>query len=81
MSQATTELKKDRKSSLEHLQTLRDEVRVKLHLAGRDLKDQWGKLEPHLAEVEKAAKNLSEASHDAVADAVKRLEKFSASIW
>src|SRR5260221_13478328 len=79
MSEATTDLKKDLKSSLAHLQALKDEVRVKLHLAGKDLKDQWNKLEPHLDDVEKAAKNLSESSRAAVADAVKRLEKFKSS--
>ena len=79
MSDATTDLKKDLKSSLTHLQSLRDEVRVKLHLAGKDLKDQWNKLQPHLDEVEDAAKNLSEASRTAIADAVKKLEKFRSS--
>jgi len=79
MSEATSELKKDLKNSLSHLQTLRDEVRVKLNLAGKDLQAQWSKLEPHLDSVEKAAKNLSEASRTAGADAVKRLEKFRAS--
>jgi CheY-like chemotaxis protein len=79
MSEATNELKKDLQMSLAHLQTLRDEVRVKLHLAGKDLKDQWSKLEPHLEEVEQAAKNLSEVSRAAVVDALKRLEEFSAS--
>jgi len=79
MSDATTDLKKDLQTSLTHLQTLRDEVRVKLHLAGKDLKDQWNKLEPHIDQVQDAAKNLSEASREAVADAVKKLEKFRAS--
>jgi hypothetical protein len=79
MSQTTDELKKDIEKSIAHMQTLRDEVRVKLHLAGMDAKDEWNKLEPHLADVERdverAAAELTEATRQAVADAVKRLTK------
>jgi hypothetical protein len=80
MSEATTNLKQDLQNSLVHLQGLRDEVRVKLHLAKQDLKDQWKKLEPRLDEAEKAAKNVSEASRVAIADTIKAIEKFCASL-
>lgn len=80
MSDATNELKKDVQKSLTHLQMLRDEVRVKLHLAGKDLKDQWSKIEPHLEEAEKAAKSLSETSRTALANALKKVEKFRAGL-
>jgi len=76
MSDTTIGLKEELKKNLTRLQTLRDEVRVRLHLAGMELKDQWKKLEPSLEEVEKKAGELSEASRAAMADAVKRLESF-----
>lgn len=80
MNQTTTELKNDQKKSLALLQTLRDEIRVKLHLAGMDAKDQWKKLEPHFAEIEHAAEDITETSRAALADAVSRLKKFRDSL-
>jgi len=81
MSEITNELKNELKKGLSQLQTLRDEVRVRLHLASMDLKDQWNKqLEPHLADVEKKASDVSEASRSLINEAVKKLEKFRASL-
>lgn len=80
MSQTTTELKTEIQKSLDLMRTLRDEVRVKLHLAGMDAKDEWQKLEPHLLDVERAADEFSEAAHKAVSDAVKRLSKLASSM-
>jgi predicted nucleic acid-binding Zn-ribbon protein len=80
MSDNANELKSELKKSLSQLQTLRDQVRVRLHLANMDLKDQWNKLEPHLADVEKKAASASEASRTLISDALKKLEKFSASL-
>ena len=80
MSDTTNELKNELKKSLSQLQTLRDEVRVRLHLASMELKDQWNKLEPHLADVERKAEEATEASRNLINDAVKRLEKIRASL-
>ena len=80
MSDTASELKNELKKGLSHLQTLRDEVLVRLHLASMDLKDQWNKLEPHLADVEKKAVDASEASRTLIHDAVKKLEKFRDSL-
>jgi hypothetical protein len=74
------ELKKELKRRLERLQTLRDEVRIRLHLGSLDLKDQWKRLEPQLGELEKKAEELTEASFAAVADAVKRVESIRSSL-
>jgi CBS domain-containing protein len=74
------ELKSELRKSLERLRTLRDEVRVRLHLGSLELKDQWRKLEPHLGDVEKKAEELSEASRAAIQDAVKRLETLRSSL-
>jgi CBS domain-containing protein len=78
--QAGAELKRDLRKSLERLQTLRDEVRVRLHLGSLELKDQWRKLEPHLGDVEKKAEELTEAARAAIVDAVNRLETLRSSL-
>jgi hypothetical protein len=80
MSQTTEDLKAELTKSVELLRTLRDEVRVSLHLAGMDAKDRWNKLEPRLFEVERAAREATEASRSAVADAVTQLKKFRDSL-
>lgn len=81
MSETTNEVKNELKKSLSRLQTLRDEVRVRLHLASMDLKDQWNKvLEPHLFDVEKKAADVTESSKTLLDEAVKKLEKFRASL-
>jgi hypothetical protein len=79
MSDAKAELKKELEKGLTRLQSLRDEVRVRLHLAGMDLKDQWNKLEPHLEEVEKKAEEASDEARALLSDAVKKLEKLRSS--
>jgi hypothetical protein len=56
------DLKAEMKKGVDLLRTLRDEVKVKLHLAGMDAKDQWAKLEPELFKVERAAEQATESS-------------------
>ncbi len=80
MDAKPNELKNELKKGLDLLRTLRDEVRVRLHLTGMELKEQWNKLEPYVADVEKAAGNVSEASRAKVAEAVKKLQEFRASL-
>jgi hypothetical protein len=74
------DLKDELKKALDYLQTLRDEVRVRLHLAGLDAKQEWDELEPHLLDVERAAHEATEASRRAVTDAIERLKKLRASL-
>jgi hypothetical protein len=80
ISRTTTELKNEIQKSLGLMRTLRDEVRVKLHLAGMDAKEEWRKLEPHLTDVERAACDFTEATRTAVTEAVKRLSKLHSSL-
>lgn len=80
MSDAKAELKKELEKGVTRLQTLRDEVRVRLHLAGMDLKEQWKKLEPHLEEVEKKAADVTDDARAMLGEAVKKLEKLRASL-
>jgi hypothetical protein len=80
MSQTTDDLKTELHKSIALLGTLRDEVRVSLHLAGMEAKDQWAKLEPELTKVERAAHDASDASRTAVHEAVKSLKVFRDSL-
>ncbi|KYF59771.1 hypothetical protein WMF18_30865 [Sorangium sp. So ce315] len=80
MSNITSDLKSDLTKSLESLQTLRDEIRVRLHLAGMEAKDAWGKLEPTLLDAEKLAEDVSETSRNALRDILEKVKEFRASL-
>ncbi len=51
-------------------------MRVKLHLASLEAKAEWSKFEPHLADIERAAGEATEASRHAVEEAIKKVKKF-----
>lgn len=57
----------------QELRAVRDEVRLKLHLAGMDLKQEWEKLEPQL---DRAINSAVAVSTEVVADLKKRLAEF-----
>jgi hypothetical protein len=65
------------RDDLDKLRTLRDEIRVRVHLAGMDVKDAWQTLN---AEAERASRAASEASHAAVAEVLQKLREFSDSL-
>ena len=75
-----TNVKDELKKNLERLQTIRDEVRLHLHLATMEAKDEWNKLEPHLAGAEKVAESVTDASRDIVAAALQKAEAFRRSL-
>jgi ElaB/YqjD/DUF883 family membrane-anchored ribosome-binding protein len=69
MNQTTKDLKLELEKSAAILRTLRDEVRVQLHLGGMTAKDEWRKLEPRLeSALERASKDVSDATRDAVVE-------------
>jgi lipid II:glycine glycyltransferase (peptidoglycan interpeptide bridge formation enzyme) len=74
------DLKSEMKKGVDLLKTLRDEVKVKLHLAGMDVKDQWAKLEPELSKVERAADQATEASKKLLDETLKRLKSIRDSL-
>jgi lipid II:glycine glycyltransferase (peptidoglycan interpeptide bridge formation enzyme) len=74
------DLKAEMKKGVDLLKTLRDEVKVKLHLAGMDAKDQWAKLEPELSKVERAADQATEASKKLLDETLKRLKSIRDSL-
>jgi flagellar biosynthesis chaperone FliJ len=84
MSQTTNEMKSEVKKTIGLFYTLRDEIKLKLHLAGMDAKDEWNKVEPQVTQLEgklnEAAEDVNEATREAVDDVVKRLQKIRASL-
>jgi hypothetical protein len=77
VAQPTTDLKHEIQKNLGQLKALRDEIKVKVHLAQMDVKDEWNQLEPQLSELERAATDFTETTRRAVTDAVKRLSNLS----
>ncbi|MEZ4381160.1 MAG: hypothetical protein R3A79_07415 [Nannocystaceae bacterium] len=58
---------------LADLRTMRDELKVKLHLAGMDAKEAWKELEPRLEAVEKQASEITEATANATVEAAQKM--------
>jgi hypothetical protein len=50
---------------IQELKTLRDEIRVDLHLAGMDLKQEWHQLERKLPDPERAFEQLKGVTAEA----------------
>lgn len=73
MSDVSDELKKELHKTVGILKTMRDEIKVKLHLAGQEAKDRWQKLEP---EIEKAGNEVAKTSKAAVDELVTRVKEF-----
>lgn len=48
------------------LKTLRDEIRVQIHLAKAELKDEWEELEPKFQEMEGKLNDAAEETRQAV---------------
>jgi hypothetical protein len=81
MNQTTRELKAELEKSAALLRTLRDEVRVQLHLGGSDVKKEWSRLEPRLeAVLARAAKDVSDASRTAVVELTDVIRKLRESL-
>jgi len=57
----TPDIKAEIGKVLDRLHTMRDEVRVRIHLGSMELKDAWRKLEDLLLEGEQKAKQASDA--------------------
>jgi lipid II:glycine glycyltransferase (peptidoglycan interpeptide bridge formation enzyme) len=73
------ELKNEIVKTLGLLRSLRDEAKLKIHLANMDIKKTWDELQPKLAEAEKAgeraAENASEATLEAIKTTAKKLQE------
>ncbi len=73
----TNDVKAEVTKQLERLGTLRDEVKLHIHLASLDAKQEWNdKLEPRIHQVQESAHDASDASKAAVHDLVTHIEAF-----
>ena len=74
-------LKQDLRKSINDLKKLGGEIRGDLRNAGADARKQWKHfVEPQLASVEKLAKDVQTASHDAVARTTAAFHAFRSSL-
>jgi hypothetical protein len=80
MESKATDIKGRIQEGLSQLATLRDDIKVRIHLAELEVKDEWKKLEPKLFEVEQAAKGFSESSQRALEEVVGRLKHLKDSL-
>jgi hypothetical protein len=74
------ELKKNIERDLDLLRSLRDDVRVRVHLATLDAKDEWKKIEDKITETERAATHAGYASEEALQQIVKSVSAFRDSL-
>lgn len=66
--------------NLTKLRTLRDEVRLDMHLASMEAKTRWKEMEPMLHDLEKLGDDVTDVSKKAVEDMLERLRSFRDSI-
>lgn len=74
-----TDVKHDMNAALSKIATLRDEVKLHLHLASLDAKKEWDEvLEPRVLELQDGAKHLGTDVRDKASDVAGKLEAFVA---
>jgi hypothetical protein len=77
----TSNIKAEVEKNVEKLVGLRDEVKVRLHLASLDAKQEWDdKIAPHVLNVETAAKHLGEDTRAKVDEAIEKVQTFLAKL-
>jgi hypothetical protein len=80
-NEAAANTKKELNEVMSKLYTLRDEIRVKMHLASMDAKDRWSAIEDQVERIERAAtEQAAVATRAAVTEAIKKLIKFRESL-
>jgi alcohol dehydrogenase class IV len=73
----THQIKEEVDKTIAKLITLRDEVKVQLHLASLDAQKEWDeKLAPKVLDAEMAAKNITEGTRSTAKELIGRLEQF-----
>ena len=77
MSTEKTPVRKQIESSLETLTSLKDEIRLQVHLAGMDAKQNWEDvLLPQIEEANTLAEDATAISQKAIEDIVHRVKTF-----
>ena len=78
--ETATELKTELTRTMSLLRTLRDEIRVEVHLATMDTKRAWEALEPRFAEAERHMQRANEASKKVVEQVAEAFNAFMRSL-
>ena len=77
----STPVEKEIDNALSELETVADQIRVKIHLAGMDANDVWNKtLEPRLLTARKHACEAKAASKAAIASTLDAFREFQKSL-
>jgi hypothetical protein len=66
------QLKQEVDKAVAQLRTIRDEIRLQLHLAGKDAQEAWRKLEPSLGDLEQKMGQVTDATKSKAQDLLKR---------
>lgn len=71
MSQLSEDLQKQLQKGVDDLRTLRDDIKVRLHLAGMEAKTRWNEeLEPRFFELERKAREAGDKAGEAARHAL-----------
>ncbi len=68
-----TEQAKSETSTWDDIRRIRDQLKLELHLAGMDAREQWDKLQPKLSELEKSFEAGAHKAGTAMADEISAL--------
>jgi hypothetical protein len=72
-----TLIKKQLDEALAELETISDQIRLKLHLASMEANELWNtKLEPRLTDARKHAEQAKDSSKTAIAETIEVLRQF-----
>lgn len=80
MTHITNDLRSTLNGTVDEIQWLADEIRVKVHLGTMDAKDTWRKLEPQIEHARQHAREATDASSKALQDILEAFKKFRASL-
>jgi hypothetical protein len=74
------EIEENLKKSFQLLKTLRDEIRVELHLGSMEAAQKWDSLEKQLASIQNFVRNATSESRQAVGSTVKTFKLLQGSL-
>lgn len=80
MTQKIEDVSAEIRKTLDRMSALREQVRVKIHLASMDIRDGWNRLEPKIEEAEQTALQASTSTLKTIQATAKKLEDLIASM-
>jgi DNA-directed RNA polymerase alpha subunit len=69
------QLKEEVDKAVAQLRTIRDEIKLQLHLAGKDAQEAWRKLEPSLGDLEQKMGQVTDATKAKAQELLKRFNE------